>query len=339
MTYYRPICLSDFDAPDTAFRLAGGWVNFTHVEKMARGGGREIVKAADIPQEALDRLTAPRAPICGLTFERTRLMGILNVTPDSFSDGGDFYVPEHAQTQAQAMAAAGADMIDIGGESTRPGADFVEAAIEIQRTSPVISALAAKNIAPISIDTRKACVAEAAVKVGAAFINDVSAFEFDAEMAETAARLKAPVCLMHAQGVPKNMQDDPSYGDVLLDVYDALAARVDHAVSMGIPKARIMVDPGIGFGKTVAHNLSLLRGMSLFHGLGCVVLLGASRKRFIDDISGAPSAKDRVSGSVAVAIEGVKQGVQMLRVHDTYETKQAVDIYNAMSIEGAFDGT
>jgi dihydropteroate synthase len=260
-------------------------------------------------------------------------MGILNVTPDSFSDGGRFLAAEAALAQARAMA-EGAEIIDIGGESTRPGAVEVEVEEEIARTAPVIRALHEGGLtAPISIDTRKAPVAKAALEAGASIVNDVSAFDFDPALGPLVAGSGVPVILMHAQGVPASMQDDPRYADVLLDVYDALATRLARAEALGIDRARIMLDPGIGFGKTQGHNLALLRGLSLFHGLGCPILLGTSRKRFIGAIGGAEAPQDRVPGSIATALQGVVQGAQVLRVHDVAETRQALRLWQAMNTD------
>jgi dihydropteroate synthase len=281
----------------------------------------------------LHRLTAPRAAFARLSMDRPRLMGILNVTPDSFSDGGKFLGAEAAVAQAAAMADE-AEIIDIGGESTRPGAAEVTVEEEIARTVPVIRALReGRFTAPISIDTRKAPVAAAGLQAGATIVNDVSAFDFDPSLGPLVAGAGAPVVLMHAQGVPETMQDNPLYADVLLDVYDALAQRLARAEALGIDRARIMLDPGIGFGKTQAHNLALLRGLSLFHGLGCPILLGTSRKRFIGTIGGASNPQDRAPGSIATALAGVAQGVQVLRVHDVAETRQALRIWQALNTD------
>jgi dihydropteroate synthase len=326
--YYRPIAQTDRARPGDARPLAGGASWFNHAEVLTRGQAGRIVPVSEIPAEMVARLSEARAPICGLSMDQPRLMGVLNVTPDSFSDGGQFDRPEAALAQARAMADAGMDILDIGGESTRPGADFVKAEVEISRTAPVIAALDGLKV-PISIDTRKASVAAAAIGAGATLINDVSAFGYDAEMLDVAQGSGAAICLMHASGDPKTMQDKPVYGDVLLDVYDYLAARVDHCVANGISRDRIMVDPGIGFGKTQAHNLALIRGLSLFHGLGCAVLLGVSRKRFIGVVGDAPIAAERAPGSLALGLEGLRQGVQMLRVHDIRETRQAVNLWQA----------
>lgn len=338
MEYFRPIAMTDPARPAGAFALAGGWCWFDRIEVLTRSAKGRIIAAAEVPAPVLQRLTAWRPPFAGLSMDRPRLMGILNVTPDSFSDGGRFLGTDAAVGQARAMAER-AEIIDIGGESTRPGAAEVPAQDEIARTAPVIRALRTGALAcPISIDTRKATVAEAALEAGATVVNDVSAFDFDPGLGPLVARSGAPVVLMHAQGVPATMQDNPLYGDVLLDVYDALAGRLSRAEALGIDRARIVLDPGIGFGKTQAHNLALLRGLSLFHGLGCPVLLGTSRKRFIGSIGGASEPQDRAPGSIATALAGVAQGVQILRVHDVAETRQALRLWQAMNtdhLEGA----
>jgi dihydropteroate synthase len=265
-------------------------------------------------------------------------MGILNVTPDSFSDGGRFVSLEAAVAEGLRMAKA-AEIIDIGGESTRPGAGEVPVATEITRTAPVLRALRDKGIrAALSIDTRKALVAMNALEAGAGVVNDVSALGFDPALGPLVARAGVPVVLMHAQGLPATMQEDPQYaGDVLLEVYDALAARLAHAEALGIPRTRIAVDPGIGFGKTLAHNLALLRGLSLFHGLGCALLLGTSRKRFIGTVGQAEAPAARMPGSIATALGGVAQGVQIVRVHDVAETRQALRLWQALNT-GAGEG-
>ena len=335
--YYRPLVETGPIRPDGALTLAGGWTWFSRVEVLARGRPSRIIPVGELPESVAERLCAPRAPVAGLSLTRPNLMGILNVTPDSFSDGGLYTSVEAAVGHAQAMIAAGADILDIGGESTRPGAETVHVEDEIARTAPVIRAIRAASRVPISIDTRKAAVALAALEAGVTLINDVSAFTYDPSLAQTVGASGAPACLMHAQGSPENMQEDPRYDDVLLDVYDYLSVRVSMAEASGIPRARLLVDPGIGFGKTQAHNLLLLQRLSLFHGLGCGVLLGASRKRFIGTIGKAPVATDRTPGSIAVALAGVAQGVQVLRVHDIKETAQALALWRAVQEGGVSD--
>lgn len=331
--YFRPLVQSDKCKPSGALPVVGGNLWFTHVERISRNAAPEVIPAAEVPVATLANLTTPRAPICGINMQRPSVMGILNATPDSFSDGGQHYTFEDAIKGAQAMIAAGADMIDIGGESTRPGADFVDAEEEVRRTSPVISALAATDT-PLSIDTRKASVARSAFEAGAVLFNDVTALSYDADSLATAAELNASVCIMHAAGDPKTMQDKPKYANVLLDVYDYLAGRIQACEAAGIPRAKIMIDPGIGFGKTQTHNLELLRGIAVFHGLGCPILLGVSRKRFIGTIGNAPDPAERVAGSIAVGLNALNQGVQMLRVHDIAETKQAIALNAALTIQG-----
>ena len=271
------------------------------------------------------------APVAGLTMDRARIMGILNITPDSFSDGGELATMQGAVSRARGMVGI-ADILDIGGESTRPGAETVTIAAEIGRVVPVIDAIRHAGLTiPISVDTRKAAVALAALRAGANMINDVSALRYDPDMAHVAAEAGVPICLMHAQGDPATMQQDPRYDDVLSQVYSFLAERIETAVAAGIARDSIVIDPGIGFGKTLQHNVTLLRGIGRLHGLGRPVLLGASRKRFIGQIGGGSDAHDRLAGSIAVALHGAAQGVQILRVHDTFETRQALSLQQALT--------
>ncbi len=328
--YYRAIPMTDPARPDTALTLAGGWCWFDRVEVLARNTAPKVIAAADLPADVRATLTAPRSAVAGLPMDRPQIMGILNVTPDSFSDGGDHATLAGAVAQGLAMRDAGAGIIDVGGESTRPGAALVPDAVETDRTAPVIAALRQQGVV-LSIDTRKACVAQAAVAAGAGLVNDVSALGWDPAMAGVVASSGAALCLMHAQGTPDTMQADPQYDDVVLDVYDHLADRIAVAVAAGVARDRIIVDPGIGFGKTVAHNLALIGRLSLFHSLGCPVLLGASRKKFIGTITGVSLARDRVAGSLAVTLAGVAQGVQIHRIHDTTHTKAACDMMQALA--------
>ena len=328
--YYRAMPQTGTRPAEGAFSIAGGWSWFTHVEILSRTEPPEIVHARDMPGDVLQAITTPPAPICGLQMTKPRIMGIVNVTPDSFSDGGDHLDPGIAAEKAAEMAAVGADILDIGGESTRPGADFVDSDAEIARTRPVIAELARLDVAPISIDTRKADVARAAAASGASLFNDVSALSFDPESLCAAAELGCPVCLMHASGDPKTMQSRLDYDSVLLDVYDYLKARRDAAIAAGVKPENIILDPGIGFGKSTSQNITLMRGLSLFHGLGCPVLLGASRKRFIGELTQTPDAKERIFGSIAVALEAVRQGAQIIRVHDVAQTRQALTMWSEM---------
>lgn len=332
MTYHHPRARTDLPRSKGAWPLAGSaHVWFEAVD--AFNATRQPVTAQIAPQS----LALPRPILPQLPTDRPLIMGIVNVTPDSFSDGGVAFAPEVALARAQAMVAAGADILDIGGESTRPGAADVPISQEIARTAPLIGAIRAAGITtPISIDTRKARVAEAALAAGANIVNDVSALTYDPDLAAVSAAADAPICLMHAQGTPQTMQVDPRYDDVLLEVYDVLARRIEAAVALGINPARVIADPGIGFGKTLQHNLTLLQGLSLFHTLGTPLLLGASRKRFIGTISGVGVAADRVFGSVAVALMAAGQGAQILRVHDVAQTVQALALWRALTFEGAY---
>lgn len=318
--YFRPI-----PQPDGGrWRLAGGWVGFSRLERLSRDAPPVIVEEA--PPEIIAALTAPRAPVLGLAMDAPRIMGIVNVTPDSFSDGGRWDA-DRGLAQGRALIDAGADMLDIGGESTRPGAAEVSVADETARVLPAIEALGAET--PVSVDTRKAGVARAAVGAGAGMVNDVSGLDFDPGMAAAVAETGAAVCIMHAQGVPATMQDDPRYGDVLLDVYDALADRIARAEAAGIPRDRIVIDPGIGFGKTGDHNLAILRRISLFHALGLPVLLGASRKRFIGTLAGVDQPDRRDPGTLALTLAAVAQGIQIHRVHDVAGIRQGLTLWRA----------
>lgn len=322
--YFRPI-----PQPDGRWPLAGGWVRFSRMERLQRGAVPEVVTEA--PAAVLQALTSARPPLLGLEMERPRLMGIVNVTPDSFSDGGRWDSTDAAVAHGRALAAAGAEILDLGGESTRPGAAEVPIADETARVVPAIAAL--NGAAILSVDTRKAAVARAAVQAGAGLVNDVSGFDFDPRMAQTVAAGPAAVCLMHAQGVPQTMQDDPRYDDVLLDVYDALAERIARAEAAGIPRSRIVVDPGIGFGKTQAHNLAILRRISVYHGLGVPILLGVSRKGFVGAIGGARIAAERDPGTLALTLMAVQQGVQIHRVHDVAAAAQGLALWRALEQE------
>ncbi len=254
-------------------------------------------------------------------------MGVINVTPDSFSDGGCFDSVPGALEQARRMVAAGVHILDLGGESTRPGASAVGIAEELDRVIPVIEAIAAEFPVPISIDTSKPEVMRAAVAAGAGLINDVRALREDHALA-TAAELRVPVCLMHMLGEPRTMQRNPRYGDVVVEVRAFLAARLRSCVAVGIPPELVVLDPGFGFGKTVEHNLILLRRLDELAELGCPILVGLSRKSMIGTITGA-DVDSRVAGSVALAVLAAQSGARLVRVHDVAETLQALRVHDA----------
>lgn len=276
-----------------------------------------------------ERIISARAPFAGLAMDRTTIMGIVNVTPDSFSDGGSFDSTQAAIDHALRMADEGADILDIGGESTRPGSEAVALEEELRRVIPVIEGVRAKTTKKISVDTRKAQVMRQAAGVGADILNDVSALTHDPKALETAAETGLPVMLMHAQGDPKTMNDNPQYDDVVLDVFDFLEDRIGACEAAGIAREKIVVDPGIGFGKHLQHNVAVLAAMTLYHGLGVPVLLGASRKKLIGQLSNTERPKERVPGSLAAALSAVAQGVQIVRVHDVMATRQAADVWQA----------
>lgn len=341
-----------------ALPLAGGGPAFTLCELIARdrGNGRsslvvpvEILQAwcggaddsvAARAREILAALTRPRAPFAGLPLaagggRHTILMGIVNVTPDSFSDGGKFADAETAIEQGRALLDAGAEIVDVGGESTRPGAAPVPVDEELKRVLPVVRALAERGAA-VSIDTRHAAVMKAAVSEGAVIVNDVTALSGEEASLEVAARSRAAVVLMHMQGDPATMQDSPAYDDAPLDIFDFLAGRIAACEKSGIARERIAIDPGIGFGKTKHHNAEIMRDLALFHGLGCGVMLGVSRKGFVAGAAGSLAPEKRLPGSLAAALAAVAEGVQLLRVHDVAETRQALSVWAA--VRGAPDG-
>jgi len=299
-------------------------LRFAAVAVIERGQPQHVVAATSLPEAVLAPLVAPRAALPGCPPGRTGIMGILNVTPDSFSDGGRHAAPEQAIAAAQAMARAGANIVDVGAESTRPGAAPVDPETEAARLAAVLPGLAGLVW---SIDTRKAAIMGQALDAGAAMVNDVSALGHDSAALALVAARGCPVVLMHAQGEPQTMQAAPFYENALLDVYDWLAARIAACEAAGIERSRIIADPGIGFGKNLEHNLALLRGLALFHGLGVPLLLGASRKALIGRMAGETRPDARLPGSLALALHAAAQGVQLVRVHDVAETAQALAVW------------
>jgi dihydropteroate synthase len=258
-------------------------------------------------------------------------MGVVNLTPDSFSDGGRFLAPEAALAHARRLIAEGADMLDLGAESTRPGAEPASAEAEIARLAPLVRALRAESAVPISVDTMKPEVARAAVAAGATIWNDVTALRHAPDSLATAAELGCEVVLMHMQGEPRTMQAAPQYADVVAEVAEFLAARAEAAMAAGVARERIWLDPGVGFGKhMVRHNLPLLAHLDRIVGLGFPVLLGVSRKRFIGRLDGDAPADQRLGGSLAAALAGAAQGVAAVRVHDVRETVQALKVWTAI---------
>ncbi|HJN22512.1 MAG TPA: dihydropteroate synthase [Rhodospirillales bacterium] len=269
------------------------------------------------------------ASFAGLSLARALIMGIINVTPDSFSDGGLTVDPAEAITRGRMLLDDGADILDVGGESTRPGAESVPIEVELERVLPVVRGLQGEG-AVVSIDTRKAPVMEAALAAGATIINDVTALTGDRCSLEVVAGSNAAVVLMHMRGNPGTMQDDPRYDDAAKEVFDYLSGRVAACGAAGIEPSRIAVDPGIGFGKTVDHNIGILGRLDLYRELGCALLIGVSRKAFIGRLSKEEPPRQRLAGSLAAALAGVAMGAHILRVHDVAETRQALDVWEAI---------
>jgi len=351
--YLRPLGIVRGDAAPAA--VAGGWAlplggqgtAFTAAEVWLRAGAgieRSTLAASVLAAWArqrgpaieaalarrLEHLSAPPALPAGLPdHHRPLIMGVVNVTPDSFSDGGRFLAPAAAIAYGLEQHAAGADLVDVGGESTRPGAAPVPAAEEIGRVVPVIEALAAHGIL-VSIDTRKAAVMRAAIAAGARMINDITALRHDPDSLAVAGASGLPVVLMHSRGEPATMQQRPRYASALLDVFDHLEERSAAWVAAGFERRRLLVDPGIGFGKSLAHNLEILSRLGLYLGLGVPLLLGVSRKSFIARLAGEAPAPERLPGSLAAALASVAEGVAMLRVHDVAATRQALRIWQAL---------
>lgn len=337
----RRACAEGFALP-----LAGGPVAFTLAEVIEGEPGsakHRMMTASDLSlskdrdlHDLTVRISRPRQGFAGMSAARLVtgqpiLMGIVNVTPDSFSDGGVYAQTASAVEHVAELIEVGAEIVDIGGESTRPGSEAVPGEQELARVLPVLDEVNGVK-AVISIDTRKAAVARAAAERGATIFNDVSALTFDPESLAVARQAGMAVVLMHAQGAPETMQDNPTYSDVVLEVYDYLAERIAAVTGAGVPAGSLIADPGIGFGKTFDHNLDLLAHLSVLHGLGVPLLVGASRKRFIEGVIGEQNPRNREPGSQAIAIASAAQGVQILRVHDVAATRQALEVWRGSMV-------
>jgi dihydropteroate synthase len=345
-TLLRPTAFVDspFGHDGKVARLAGGLSWFSAVELLQVEGTRRVgaeLASVEGSENRFDddmaaqwkALTAVRAPLQlgerTIRLDQPQVMGIVNATPDSFSDGGQFADAAAAAQAGADMAAQGAAIIDVGGESTRPGAKPVWEGDEMERVVPVIRQVSLGGAA-VSVDTRKADVMTAAIEAGARMINDVSALTYDGRSAGIVAASSVPVVLMHHQGAPESMQDDPRYEDVLIEVYLWLAERIEAAEDAGISRDKILIDPGFGFGKNVGHNLELMNGLALFHSLGCPMVVGASRKRTIGALSGEAPVEKRLGGSITFALKAVEQGAQIVRVHDVFETVQALRVWRGL---------
>lgn len=345
-TLLRPTGFVDspFGHDGKVARLAGGLTWFAVVE-LIRIEGNARSSSELVPVEAIEKrfdedmalqwkaITSARPPLKmserTIRLDQPQVMGIINATPDSFSDGGQFADATAAASAGAQMSAEGAAIIDVGGESTRPGAKPVWEGDEIERIAPVVRQLTGGGAA-VSVDTRKADVMTAALDAGARMINDVSALTYDERSSDIIAAAGVPVIVMHHKGAPETMQDDPRYEDVLIEVYLWLEDRIGAAEKAGIARDKILIDPGFGFGKKLAHNLELMNGLALFHSLGCPVVVGASRKRTIGALSAEAPPEKRLGGSLAFALKAVEQGVQIVRVHDVLETVQALKVWRGL---------
>jgi dihydropteroate synthase len=307
-------------------RRDGGADRILHPAQHCRAAFPEAV--AERLHNFVAKVTTPLPPWAGFGLAQPLIMGVVNVTPDSFSDGGACLDPAAAIAHGKALLSAGADLLDIGGESTRPGARPVDPETEAARVVPVIQALAQTGAA-LSVDTRRPSVMAAALDAGARIVNDVTALADDAALALVAAR-RVPVVLMHMQGEPQTMQAEPRYDVPALDLFDFFEARLAACQAAGIEPGAILIDPGIGFGKTLEHNLALLRDLALFDGLGQGILLGLSRKSFIGTLTGVAEPRRRLAGSLAGALYGLARGAELLRVHDVSETRQALRLISRL---------
>jgi dihydropteroate synthase len=338
--YLRPLGL--VFGPDAERLIADGragslgglpHIGFTLAEEITREGKaitRNVRRFEDVASSALAQaIMQQRSEFGGVKLDRTRIMGIVNTTPDSFSDGGKFNDRDAAIAQGKLLASQGADILDIGGESTRPGSDPVNLEEETARVLPVVEALAPQHV--ISVDTRKAALMRQAIGAGARIINDVSALQFDPVALPAIAELNVPVVLMHAQGEPRTMQLQPKYDDVALDVYDMLTSQIARAEAAGVHRSRICIDPGIGFGKTFKQNLELMQQATMFHGLGVAVMIGLSRKGYIGALTGRHPASARVAGSLGGALQAALAACHLLRVHDVCETYEALRVFRAQN--------
>ena len=319
--------------------LWGGPKDLPDLLREAAGSQSALLPAAAaLNQARCLQAGGPDALVLGQAIwplpQRTRVMGILNVTPDSFSDGGLYDEPERALARAEAMLAEGVDLIDVGGQSSRPGSESVPAAVERTRVVPVVREIVKRHAALVSVDTYRAAVAAAALDAGAIMVNDISALRFDPDMAPLLAERGAAVVLMHMQGTPRTMQQAPTYHDVIDDLYGFLHERLQAAVRAGIERQCIVLDPGFGFGKTVTHNLDLLRGLGHLGALGQPLMAGTSRKSFLGHLLQRP-VDDRLAGSLASALWAAQQGAALVRVHDVGATVQALALLDALEVSDA----
>ena len=311
--------------------LHGGDNVFNSFRVIERNKAAKVISTSEIKKDILDRFISKPNSTLGLNFETPIVMGILNVTPDSFYDGEGSLPDEKFVEKGLSLLKSGCSILDVGGESTRPGAREVKVGEEIKRVVGVIKDIKKNSpSAIISVDTRKAIVAEKALQAGASIVNDISAGSFDKKMFDVVAKYKAGICLMHSQGLPENMQDKPYYENLIPDIYDYLEEKTVKAESKGISREKIIIDPGIGFGKSFSHNLEIIRKVSVFLGLGCPLMIGLSRKSFVGEIISERLPAGRLVGSIAAMLKTLTNGVNIFRVHDVKETVDAIKVWNIL---------
>ena len=313
-------------------------ISFDHLEIISRQSKKKIsIKEINNLPKLLSKqinldlknIQLKKNNFANLNFKKIpNIMGVLNLTPDSFSDGGKFNSKKKGTQHALEMFQSGANIIDVGGESTRPGSNAVNIKLEWSRIEKIIKFISKKI--PLSLDTRKSEVMERSIKLGVKMINDVSGLSYDDKTIDIIKKYKIPFVIQHTQGIPENMQDQPRYKNELLDIYDFFEKKIKFLRSIGIKHSKIIIDPGIGFGKNLKHNMNLISNISIFHSLGFPILVGNSRKRFIKDISGKNDTKNRIGGTVASSIYLMSQGIQILRIHDVNELLQGIKVFNKL---------
>ena len=313
-------------------------ISFANLEIISRRSKKKIsIKEIDnLPKLLrkqidldLKNIQSKKKNFANLNFQKIpNIMGVLNLTPDSFSDGGKFNSKKKGTDHALKMFQSGANIIDVGGESTRPGSNAINIKLEWSRIEKIIKSISKKI--PLSLDTRKSEIMEKGIKLGIKMINDVSGLSYDAKTIDILKKYKIPLVIQHTQGIPENMQNHPRYENELLDIYDFFEKKIKFLRSIGIKHSKIIIDPGIGFGKNLKHNMNLISNISIFHSLGFPILVGNSRKRFIKEISGVNDTKNRIGGTVASSIYLMMQGVQILRVHDVNEILQGVKVFKEL---------
>jgi len=313
-------------------------ISFDQVELISRKSKKKILvnKINNLPKllrnqiiRDIKKITSKKKNFANLNFLRSpNIMGILNITPDSFSDGGKFYEKNKGTKHATQMFMSGANIIDVGGESTRPGSKGISSELEWNRINRILKSISKKI--PVSLDTRKSEVMEKGIKLGIRIINDVSGLNYNPETKNILKKYKIPFVIHHSKGTPENMQNNPTYKNVLLDIYDFFERKIELLRSIGINHDKIIIDPGIGFGKNLKHNMNLISNISIFHSLGFPILVGNSKKKFIKELSGINDTKNRLGGTIASSLYLMMQGVQILRVHDVDEVIQGVKIFKEL---------